>query len=172
MVFPGSVSAAKYVAGLASVVRDAVSSTPEVLGTLQAAGTKKLRIIDDKARRSWIAPLIPLFDDDGCLLSQRSHREILDFCIKNWPELIASCPALATENRLFEARIRDPLRKSSVSDAADLQHAFPALAYCNHFVTEDRFLFRCAEETSSAVSRCARLHQSLADLVRVLGEGS
>jgi hypothetical protein len=144
MPFPGSVSAAEFVAGDWASVRDAVSPTPdEVLRTLQAAGRKKLRSIE--ARRSWIAPLIPLSDDDGRLLSQQSKREILDFCIKNWSELVASCPALAAESRLFETRIRDPLRKPEVNDAADLQHAFAALAYCNHFVTEDRFLFRCAE---------------------------
>ena len=172
MVFPGSVSAVKYVAGddQASVVRDAVLPTPEVLNALQAAGTKKLR--SGEARRSWIAPLIPLFDDDGCLLSQQSQREILDFCIKNWTELIASCPLLDAESRLSEARIRDPRRKPTVSDAADLQHAFPALAYCNHFVTEDRFLFRCAEETSAAGSNFARPHQSLANLIKVLNESS
>jgi hypothetical protein len=85
---------------------------------------------------------------------------------------IASCPALTAESGLFEARIRDPLRKSSVSDAADLQHSFPALAYCNHFVTEDRFLFRCVQQASTAVSSFARPHQSLDDLIRVLSESS
>jgi hypothetical protein len=170
MEFPGSVSAAKYVAGGAASVRDAVSPTPEVLRTLQAAGRKELCSIE--ARRSWIALLIPLSDDDGRLLSQQSQKEILDFCIESWSELIASCPALAAESRLSEIRIRDPKRRPLVSDAADLQHAFPALAYCNHFVTEDHFLFRCAEETSAAGSNFARPHQSLADLIRVLNESS
>jgi hypothetical protein len=120
-----------------------------------------------------LAPAVRrLSDDDGRLLSQQSQRKILDFCIMNWPELIASCRALAAESRLSEARIRDPLRKPEVSDGADLHHAVAALAYCNHFVTEDRFLFRCAEETSAAVSSFARPHRSLADLIRVLSESS
>jgi hypothetical protein len=41
----------------------------------------------------------------------------MDFCIKNWGELISSCPALAAESRLFELRIRDPMRKPQVNDA-------------------------------------------------------
>lgn len=170
MVFPGSLSAAEFVAGEWASVRDAVSPTPEVLRKLQAAGRQNLPSIE--ACRSWIDPLIPLSDDDGRLLSQQSHREILDFCIKNWPELIASCPALAAESRLFEARTRDPLRKPEVNDAADLQHAFTALAYCNHFVTEDHYLFRCAEKTSAASSSFARPHRSLADLISVFSENN
>ncbi len=173
MEFPGSVSAAKYVAGIdPATVRAAAQPTPEALRMLQAAGTKKLRSIEDETNRSWIAPLIPLFDHDGRLLSQQSQKEISDFCIKNWSELLASCPALDTENRLFEARTRDPLRKPRITDAADLQHAFAALAYCDHFVTEDRFLFRCAEETSATAAGFARPHQRLADLMRVLSESS
>jgi hypothetical protein len=174
MVVPGSLSAAKYVASHdpVSVVRNAVLPTPDVLRALQKAGTKKLQSIKTDSRRSWIAPLLPLCDDDGCLLSQQSQREILDFCIENWSALVASCPALDVESRLFEIRIRDPKRKPRVSDAADLQHAAAALAYCDHFVTADRFLFRCAAETRAAEPRFAQPHQSLDDLITVLNKGS
>jgi hypothetical protein len=84
--------------------------------------------------------------------------------VKIKPEVMRKCPAVAVDERVNVVRVSetyDPLP----SDAADLQHATVALAYCDHFVTDEKRLSRhCVATVRRCGLRCT-VHRALSELL-------
>lgn len=72
------------------------------------------------------------------------------FLVNNKQEVLASCPTVAIDACLTKTRVRESFIPKG-SDAVDFQHALVSLAYCSHFVSDDKMLVehstRCIKQT-------------------------
>jgi hypothetical protein len=87
------------------------------------------------------------------------NPKALGYVLDHHKEVLSKCPTIFLEDNLTRIRVREHFQPTD-SDAADLQHAMVALAYCDHFVTDDKML---AEHSRIAVKKCGlpcRVHRN------------
>ena len=69
----------------------------------------------------------------------RTGANAIDFLSDNTQRVLTDCPAIAVEDYLTRIRVCEPF-KPEEGDAPDLQHAIVGVAYCDHFVSDDKML--------------------------------
>jgi hypothetical protein len=141
---------------------DQKMKTVDAISTLQQAGKQKRRQSEVEVFKAWLTGMLPDVDPDGVLLTKTGRAELLAYCCNNREMLYQECCSLAVEKALSEIRARDPRRHPKQQDAIDLQHAVIALAYCNFFVTKERYLRHCASEAAKLlptdkIAKCCSL---------------
>jgi hypothetical protein len=119
---------------------------PTALRQLQTFGEKKVAQRQDEIFRRWIQALLPTLCPDQTGFSKSEIEDMSKFCEDNQTAFYAACPAMAVENAMTRARTAAATRNPQKSDGIDLMHAVVAVAYCDHFVVRDRFVFRCCED--------------------------
>lgn len=113
--------------------------SPHAQVTLKAASQALLKAKDREVFVSWLMASVPQTGPDGRLLAVAQRTELANFCYVNRDQFLNACPAMAVEDALTTDRTRDRTRKSTESDGLDGQHTVVALAYCDIFLTRDRY---------------------------------
>ena len=125
---------------------------PTALRQLQAAGAKKIAQRQDEIFRKWIQALLPTKNPEGIAFSKVEMADLSKFCEDNQAAFYDACPAMAVEDAMTRARTAAATRNPQSSDGIDLMHAVVALAYCDCFLTRDRFVFHCCEHVRKELS--------------------
>jgi hypothetical protein len=82
------------------------------------------------------------------------------------PDLVFSTgPAIRAEHLLSNARAEAVHHDPQLSDAIDLMHAVPALAYCAVFVSNDRYMRACSNYVLDRTGRQVAVTSSLSEAV-------
>lgn len=138
--FAGTVAALRSTPGAINEINTAAAETP---GAIRAAREAQEKGYDFDAN--------PIFDREyfGAFIDP-ADQVGLEYVMNHRNEVYASCQAIAVDDILTRIRVSDKFGPKA-ADAADLQHALAALAYCDYFVSDDKRLVRhCGE----AVKRC------------------
>lgn len=142
-------------------------NTPDALATIQAARKNKTITRDqqDQIDRIFYGNLIPTYDPDNNPLHKEERTKIQDYLVKNKRELLRASPCLNVEEKLSDFRTRDAKRIPEEQDAIDLQHSVPALAYCDHVISNDGFFSSGAGFVKKHCNLTAlTIHKNLLDL--------
>jgi len=85
--------------------------------------------------------LLPARTTDNKVISKNDREILLKWlCKQNRNEILKNCPAFAVENYFSKYKRSDVSRTPRDSDAIDLPILSAALAYCDYFIVEDRFV--------------------------------
>ena len=140
---------------------------PEALATVQAAARMTPEAIEigrqarDDGRLAANADIVDR--EYFAMLLGSIDRDALDHVMGRLREVLAACPAIAVENRLTQIRVSENFNPEP-GDAADLQHAIVGLAYCDHFVSDDKMLVEhCRRAVRDCGLRCG-VHRSVAEV--------
>lgn len=144
-------------------IKSAEAEYANALKTLQNADKKQKRDLDHDMFCAWVLISIPDRDQENKLISNSKKEEIVRFCYTEKDEFYSNCPAMAVEHELKEIRTQNRKRQPKEQDACDLQHSVVALAYCDVFITKDRYVFDCAKRAVKALKRfkTASIHDSI-----------
>jgi hypothetical protein len=116
----------------------------------------------------WFTSMMPTRDLENHFIPQADRDRLLKVFVAN-PEIVLSgCPAIQAEHLLSEVRARDAGRTFKDSDAIDLMHAVPALAYCDVLVSNDGFLRDCAKQVVKASGRSLRIVKTLTEALEYI----
>ena len=142
-------------------IEGAKRQTVSSLRTLQAATNQQKQQIEEWVFWGWVEPKIPLRDPGDLLMKKADRDALASFCWANRDQFYRECPAMGVEHFVSEARIRDPNRQPTESDAIDLQHTVLGLSYCDVLVTE-RYAYSTADYAIKALAPLplATLHKS------------
>ncbi len=89
------------------------------------------------------------------VLVGRAGADAIDFLTDNTQRVLNACPAIAIEGYLTKIRVIDSFNPKD-SDAPDLQHAVVGVAYCDHFVSDDkRLVEHCRRSAIQAGVPCS-----------------
>ena len=130
---------------LRDLIKDEVRQTPKAILTAREAmrdgwATKCQPIIDRKYFKSLVG---------------RAGSDAIDFLTDNTQRVLNACPAIAIEDYLTKIRAIDSFIPKE-SDAPDLQHAIVGVAYCDHFVSDDkRLVEHCRRSARDAGVPCS-----------------
>lgn len=118
----------------------AISETPEAIKTgRKAVKDGRLKNYATLIDREYFKGLVPTV-----AISE------LDYLTTHVDRVLELCPAIAVEQSLTRIRaIEDFVPEES--DAADLQHATVAVAYCDYFVSDDKMLVEHCRRTAKEV---------------------
>lgn len=153
-----------------STLREAEVAVPDALRTLAKAKKegKLTREIQQQTLLEWIGLSIPERNPDGRPFRMEERSKLLDQCVRRNGELLHACPSMLAEDLMEGYRTEDTLRNPKASDAIDLQHVVPALAYCDAIVTNDGYLKHHCERYSNEAKRNIVVARSLSDAVSAL----
>jgi hypothetical protein len=144
----------------------------EALQALQPADKKLLEKIEEETFNRYVASKLPKVAPDGNPISDNELSAMAQLCWKQQSTLYRLCPAVFAEALLGERRRQDPGRRPKLSDAADLMHCTVGLSYCDAFVTNDGFAYRCCEFAKTEMTkqnlRSANLFRSLQDFMATI----
>ncbi len=133
------------VAGLAGVdFKQHKQQSPRALAFLQQVPKQDWKKRQREVFGAVMTGVVPDVDPTGRALRKSEQQELIDYCWDNRTEFMVSCPTIAVDDALCEARISDPKRKPQESDGIDLAHAVMALGYCDYFIIRDGFVASCA----------------------------
>jgi len=136
-------------------VQAAARETPEAIRIGREARNRGVNVPKELIDREYFASYLH-WVDRLCGAARR--------LVENKADVISKCPAVAVEERLTLLRVGDSFNPLP-SDAADLQHATVALAYCDRFVTDDgRLAGHCAATVRQCGLRCT-VHRALSELL-------
>lgn len=130
---------------LRDLIKDEIRQTPKAILTAREAmrdgrATKCQPIIDREYFKSLVG---------------RAGSDAIDFLADNTQRVLSTCPAIAIEDYLTRIRATDSFNPKE-SDAPDLQHAIVGVAYCDHFVSDDRRLVgHCRRSARQAGVPCS-----------------
>lgn len=110
-----------------------------------------------------LGPFTPQRDPANLPLDEKTKNDFLDYCWKHKAEFYRHCPTFKIDHLLREYRSSDPKRKAKMQDAPDLQHQLVPLAYCNYFITNDRYVENGINYLSKHI-KIASCFRSLFDL--------
>lgn len=143
------------------------------LQTLQTADKRKLAQIKEETFSIYLASRLPKFTPDGTPVDQDMVLAMTKLCHERQETLNRLSPAMFAEEELGVKRRENATRRPSRSDAADLMHCTVGLSYCDVFVTNDGFAFRCCEYAKTILAgqnvRSANLFRSLQEFVAAVG---
>jgi hypothetical protein len=133
------------VAGLAGVdFKQHKQQSPRALAFLQQVPKQDWKKRQREVFGAVMTGVVPDVDPTRRALRKSEQQELIDYCWDNRTEFMVSCPTIAVDDALCEARISDPKRKPQESDSIDLAHAVMALGYCDYFIIRDGFVASCA----------------------------
>jgi hypothetical protein len=139
------------------------------LQTLQTVDRRRLAEVEEETFALHLAGVLPKFAPSGAPVDQGTQRAMIKLCWERRATLRRLSPAIFVEEELGVRRRENATRRPSRADGADLMHCTVALAYCNVFITNDRFAFRCCEHAKAVLARenvpTAELFRSLQDFV-------
>lgn len=138
--FTGTVAALRATPGAIDEINTAAAETPGAI-----------RVAREAQERGYNFDAAPIFDREyfSAFIDPADH-DGLDYVMNHRTEVYASCPAVAVDDMLARIRVSEKFVPQA-ADAADLQHALAALAYCDYFVSDDK---RLARHCGEAVERC------------------
>jgi len=138
--FRNTVEALRISPGALEEINNAASETPRAIqDSRDALAEGRYALSQNIVDRVYFADLV-----------NRHDTEYLEYILDHIDQVFLECPTIAIEEQLTKIRVRDNFQPTD-SDAADLQHALVALAYCDHFVSDDKRLVRHSKE---AVQTC------------------
>ncbi len=132
----------------------AISKTPAAILTARAAlQDGRHHATEHLVDRSYFASLL-----------SAPTEPALNILLGNKPEVLSRCPTVAIEDALTRIRVSENF-KPEPSDAADLQHALVALAYCGHIVSDDKQLRRHADHAVGKLGLSCQVHRRPGDVL-------
>ena len=113
--------------------------SPKSQATLKATDERTLKKKDREFFTGWIGQSIPPRDPDGKCFSNNERAELAEFCWQCRSEFRVACPSRAVEDAVTTDRTNDRKRKPTESDGPDLMHITVGMAYCDIFLTRDKY---------------------------------
>lgn len=146
-------------------------AVPDALRTLAKAKSegKLSKEIREQTNREWLAISIPERDPDDRPFKPEERQEVLNRAVAQLDGLLLKCPAMRAEELMEGYRTDDAIRNPKRSDAVDLQHAVPALAYCDAIITNDGYLNGQCHRYVKEAGRDIIVARSLVETVERLG---
>lgn len=139
-------------------INDAADESPNAI--------QALRVARADGRLNASAPLIDRAHLSSLL--KNSDMPLLDQLLSDKKLYLASCPCIAVEEYLSEIRVCNNFTPKR-SHAADLQHAVVALAYCDHFVTDDNELREHSRQVLKKTGMTCKLHRHPGEILGAHG---
>lgn len=87
------------------------------------------------------------------------NRQVLDYVLSHMKHVLAACPTIRIEESLTRIRVTSHFRPKP-SDAPDLQHAMVGLAYCDHFVSDDKNLSEQCRQAAKLCGLSCQVHRN------------
>jgi hypothetical protein len=127
------------------VIRQAAQETPDAIsGAREPWAQERMKEFRSVIDREHLA----------MILGRTPSDPVIDKLMANLADVYKHCSAIAAEEHLSRVRLDDSF-KPLESHAADFQHAVPALAYCDYFVSRDGQLRQhCSTVVRRAGLRC------------------
>ena len=152
--FAGTVNALHKNPSARKPIDDAVRQTPQAI----LIGREAMR--DGRAIK-----YKPIVDREyfKSLLPPRAGVGAIDYLVDNVERVLEACPAVAIEDYLTRIRASESFTPKE-SDAADLQHAVVAVAYCDHFVSDDKKLVEHCRRSAEQASVGCKVGRNLLDI--------
>lgn len=140
--------------------------------TIQRAretGKDKDRDIRKQIWRQWFESMLPERGPDNRFIPRPKLQPLLDQFTADPEIVLTECPAIRAESLLSDARASTGGRNPQMSDAIDLMHSVPVLAYCDAFVCNDRFVRECSKRVLQKTKRSLVVDSSLRNCLDALG---
>lgn len=148
-----------------SQIQQTEMETPRILTTLQdARRAGEQAALDKQAQSAWINLSLPDRAPDGKAIVPEDRCSILTYCTERYRDVLAESPCLYAEELLAEYRTENPSRKPQPTDAIDLMHLAPALAYCDAIVTNDAYILGQARRVVRETGRDAVIARTLSEV--------
>jgi hypothetical protein len=113
---------------------------------------ERIKNYDDTIIASWLKDILPEKNPNGKTYSHAEKHHLINFCIQNKNDFIASCPYFQFENSLFELRYSQSYissnRNPKPNDSIDLEHVCASVPYCDIVVIADNHLYNLVEKTN------------------------
>jgi hypothetical protein len=134
-------------------LRQAIAQSPDAIRIgREAAKNGRLRHLCHVVDREYLHGFTP----------PEAHG-YLDELVSHMNSVVAACPAIAVEDALTMIRVNEDFNPEE-GDAADLQHATIALAYCDYFVSDDRMLVEHSRRVVRRVGSNCVVSRGLPDI--------
>jgi hypothetical protein len=138
--FRNMVQALRDTPGALDEINAAAAETPgAIMDARDALAGRRMAADGDIVDREYFATLI-----------DAANPDLIELAVRHKTQVLQMCPTIAVEEQLTQIRVRESFTPRN-SDAADLQHALVALAYCDYFVSDDKKLSLHSKE---AVHKC------------------
>jgi len=151
--FGHTVNALRSNPAATETITDAIGQTPKAILTGRKAvkdgRSKNFKTLIDREYFGGLVPSVAI-------------KEI-DYLVTHIDRVLELCPAIAIEHYLTQIRVTEDFVPKE-SDAADLQHATVAVAYCDYFVSDDKMLVEHCRRTAKQVGVDCMIGRNLADV--------
>ncbi|ASU40183.1 hypothetical protein hmeg3_19075 [Herbaspirillum sp. meg3] len=124
---------------LGIVLREFGDSPNLIRSARVAAGKGLIAEPEPVINAEWIFGLLPERDRAQAWIPEPTRRAATEFVLLIMADLFRECPTIYADELRFRRAIFTN-RHIHENDGADTQHVIGALAYCDHFVTNDRAL--------------------------------
>lgn len=135
----------------------------------RATGQYQDPSIQQRIWREWFASMLPDRGPDNRFIERSRLQPLLDQFVTDPAIVLSACPAIRAESLLSDARANTGGRNPQMTDAIDLMHSVPALAYCDAFVCNDGFVRECAKRVLKQTKRPMIVDKSLEASLDALG---
>jgi hypothetical protein len=132
------------------------------------AGRFANRELQARITREWLLSLLPERDAHGQWIPIATRKELASIWSPTPKDVFRNCPAVAIEAALADVRAAAGGRIPKSTDALDLMHAVPALAYCDAFVTNDAHLRGHAARACGKAQRSVIVGANLSEALKRL----
>lgn len=151
--FEHTVKALREDPGASETLNNAIAQTPNAILTGRQARTDGLlKDYESIIGREYFKGLVP-----------HGAFSAIDYMVAHLDRVLEVCPAIAVENYLTRIRATEEFVPKE-SDAADLQHATVGVAYCDHFVSDDKMLVEHCQRTAKRVGVSCMVGRDLLDI--------
>lgn len=152
-------------------IRDSARETPVVIGRGQRAKADgKIKQVASLIDEECYAQLLPTQDNRGAPPTADVRNGWLRECMAGRERLKRMAPTIMVEDALTKERIADPMRRATVQDAYDLQHALVPLVYCDALVTADKYLQAICGKAGVTTEPVAHVVESLSRALDILSK--
>jgi hypothetical protein len=141
----------------------AVLDAQKTMRRAKVMGLDKNKAIVSAIWRQWFDSMMPTLDLERRAISRADRDRLLTRFVADPKLVLRSCPAIHAEDLLSDARASDIGRAFKESDAIDLMHAVPVLAYCDVFVSNDGFVRDCAKRVVRATRRLLGVAKTMSE---------
>ena len=133
---------------------DAIRQTPKAILTgREAVKDGRAKSYESAIQKEYFKGIVPHGVTTGTI----------DYLVANTDRVRELCPAIAVEHCLTRIRQTEEFVPEE-SDAADLQHATVAVAYCDFFVSDDKMLVEHCQRTAKTVGVNCMVRRDFADI--------
>jgi hypothetical protein len=146
----------------------AVLDAQKTMRKAKETGLNKDKSIISAIWRQWFHSMMPTRDMEQHFIPRADRDRLLSMFVADPNIVLSSCPAIQAEDLLSDARARDTGRAFKESDAIDLMHAVPVLAYCDVLVSNDGFVRDSAKRVVQASGRSVGVVKAMSDALELI----